>query len=229
MIRVSRVAQVVAGVTVVLVMAGCAAAGDGPSRGGASVFAVDGSAVGSTVVERFPERTETEPVEALDGREDSRPTVEAAVTASFARLSGEVTRRTTTGLNGVLVALVTRLVWDGGSGHTSREFVVDDRYLDDPQVKEFVVSANRELRAEARDLFGAELSDVTATARRAVIELLDGVALEPIGLGWWQGRGAGSVDVSTLRLLIAEGRLRSITRSVDVAGFVGSDTWEFAV
>jgi len=229
LVRVPRVGPVVATVaTTLLVAAGCAAGGGGPGNAGVSASTVAEPAARPLVGDQVPDRLEIAPTAVVDVETDARSTVEAAVAASFARSTGGVTRRTRAGLNGISVEMVTRLVWDGGSGHTSQEFVVDDWYLSDPRVNEFVVSANRDLRGEARDLLGAELGDVMAAARRTVIELLDGVTLDPVGFGWWEGRSAGPVEASALRLLIGDGRLRSIARSVDVAGSTGSDTWEFA-
>ncbi len=153
--------------------------------------------------------------------------VEAALNESFATQSGSIQRHTSAGFGGISVVIVTDLNWRDGSGHVAKEFMVDEKYLSDPQVRELVDSTNRDLQSENRDLNGADLDRVLGAARQTMSELLDDVELMPLGLGWWEGTTGGEVEEQTLQVFMGDGQLLKISRSVDALGSTGSDTWEF--
>jgi len=214
-----RLGSIVLSVVVVatLAIAACGAPDAGP-------FESDGSALAS-LANRTVDRSTDVPAIA---NVDRIALIGAAAAASFDRPSGEIIRRTMVGYGGIGVEWVTYLDWDGETGRSSQEMVVDDRYLSNSQVREFVDSTNRELALEDRDLSGDGLREAMATAERGVNELLDGITPEPAGLGWWEGSTGGDMDPQTLWLVIVDGRLRSITRRAEVVGSVVSDEWKFS-
>ncbi len=158
---------------------------------------------------------------------DARSEMEAALTKSLSGPAGSLQRHTSAGLDGISVVIITDLKWRDGSGHMSKEFVVDEQYLLDPQVRELVESTNRDLQSENRDLVGNALDNILYGARETMSQLLDDVELKPLGLGWWEGTTGGAIDTQTLEVFISGGRLQKISRSVEVVGSTGSDTWEF--
>jgi len=153
--------------------------------------------------------------------------IEAAVAASFDRPTGQLVGRVRVEYAGIDVELVTHLDWNGDSGRASREMKVDDRYLSDQRVREFVASTNRDYAAEDGDLQGDGLREAIVSAERDVVDLLEGMTPEPMGLGWWGGSSGGDLDPQTLSLVIIDGRLRSITRSAVLVGSAVSDEWKF--
>jgi len=161
-----------------------------------------------------------------------RDTIISAVDRSLSEESGSLIRNTTFGYMGVEASSVDHLEWAGQAGRQYSRMQIDEKYLDSPDVRDLIDSMNNKRALDDSELDADQLGAAFDEIRQSVVAMVDSVefegrGMEPIGLGWWQGKTEGIGDTQKLDLLIVDGRMVTIVLTADAIGSTSIDRWEF--
>jgi len=200
-----------------MVVSSCGGGGSqrSPDPGGVSIGADSGHALRPVV---------SEP--------SNRSMVIDSLDRSLSQDSAVLIRRAAASYTGMEVESVDRLIWESGSGRTTAQMMVDEKYLTNQEMRDYIDSINRDLGANSQDLDPQQLSVAFDGVRRDLVDMLDyiesdGSGIAAAGLGFWTGSSGGIGETQQLSLRILDDKLESIEFSVEVAGSTITDSWEF--
>jgi len=162
----------------------------------------------------------------------SRAKIVRALDQSLSEGSGSLNRRMTVGYAGVEATSVDHLEWVGQAGLATSRMEIDEKYLATREIRDLLDSMNRDRALHDIELDAEQLRAAFDEIRQSAAAMLDsvesdGVEMEPIGLGWWEGSLEGIGDTEQLDVLVKNGRVFTIVFTIEVIGSTGTDTWEF--